>query len=250
MKKLLSFIGIVALVFTVTACNNNSNEKKTADNQFITALGKGLEKRSDMLSSRGDDPHNEALSKAINYEIENLKPFENEEFQNPELKKLYKDYMEQLEIQKKYAIYFEDFDHMDEYDKFSNAYNERSKIIATLLDKYDLKINSSLAEEFKTNYKKVDNLEKENNSLIESLKKADFKLKDDYTLEGNVKNETGETIKNKDIKAKFIDKDGVTITTSEDYIDTDWENGEIRNIKFYLDDNRKFEKIEFTIESF
>lgn len=246
MKKLLSFISIIAVIITVTACNNSS-EKKTADNQFITAIGKGLEKRYNEVSK---DNSTDTISNAIEYEINNLKPFENKEFQNPELKKLYKDYMEQLNIQKKYAVYHDDLNHYDEYTKFINSYYERSKIIATLIDKYDLQLPSNLANEFKENYKKIDTLEKENNSLIESLKKADFKVIDSYTVEGNVKNETGETIKNKDIKAKFIDKDGVTITTSQDYIDTDWENNEVRNIKFYLDSNKKFEKIEFSIESY
>lgn len=255
MKKLITLFGIILMSITLTACSSGGEaDNQSADNDFVVAIGKGLEERNNRVNSGStqglsEAENNEILSEAIKYEINILKDFQKKEFQNPELRKIYDDYMKQLEIQDEYVIYYNDFENYEKQQIFEGAYNERSKLIKTLIDKYGLKINAELAKEFKNNSKKVESGEALEDSLIESLKKADFKKEETYYVRGNVKNETGEVLTSRTIHAKFINDDGVTVDNCPYYIDGNWDKDEIRTVEFILSNEKPFSKMEFSIES-
>lgn len=250
-KKTFYIFCATFLIFSLVACSSQE-ETKTADSEFIKTIGTGLEERSNILNK---DDTTETLGKAIDKEITLLKPFADKEFQSPELKKLYEDYMTQLDIQKKYYINFHDFtekldmNSLENYNRFMKAYDERSKIITTLIDKFGLKLNKELADEFKNNSVKVTNDENINEKLIECFKKAGFKREESYYLRANVKNETGEVITNKIVTAKLIDKENVTIETVDYYVDSDWQADETRAVEFYLTKDKDFDKIEFSVRN-
>ncbi|MEG0250243.1 MAG: hypothetical protein RR561_05225 [Peptostreptococcus sp.] len=253
MKKLITLFGIILMSVTLTSCSSAKGDNQSADNDFVVAIGKGLEERNNTVNSaslRGlsETENNEILSEAIKDEMNNLKDFQNKEFQNPELKKLYDDYIKQLEIQDQYVVYFNDFENFEKQKIFEGAYNERSKLINTLIDKYGLKINSELAKEFKNNSKKVESNEALENSLIESLKKANFKKEETYYVRGNVRNDTGEKLTNKIIHAKFINDENVTVDNCQYYIDGNWEKDEVRTVEFILSSEKSFSKMEFNME--
>lgn len=248
MKKLFYLLGVLLVSCTLAACSNGSKQNsQTVDNDFITLVSKGLEKRSSMISEANDT---KVLLEAIKFEEDNLKVIEGKEFQNPELKALYEKYIEQLNIQEKNYMYFSDYSNYDKRKVFMDAYNERSKIIATLIDKYGLKLDQKLADEFKNNSAKVTSEEDLDNKLVESFSKAQFKREDTYTVRGNVKNETGETVTNKRIEFKFIGKDNVVVATSEYYIDGSWESDEVRNVEIFIETEQSFDKIEFKVSNF
>lgn len=147
-------------------------------------------------------------------------------------------------------MYFDDFENYEKQQVFENAYNERSKIISTLIDKCGLKLKQELADKFKINSTKVISNEEINQKIIESFSKAKFHKEEGYVVRGNVKNETGEVIKSKYISAKFINKENVTVEVSEYYIEGNWEIDEMRNIEFYLTSDKSFDKIEFSVGNY
>lgn len=252
MRKFLALVGVLFLCFTLGACSNGQPEtKKTYDNDFITAVGKGLEDRSILISQSDAKNLNaaesrEVILKGIKGEIQGIKYFMDKEFVNPELKKISEDYMKQLEIQEKNYMYFEDINNYEKAKVFHKAYNERTKLIKTMIDKYGLKLNDALTKEFTSNAKKVNSKELVDTSIIESLKNATFK-KESYKIVGNVKNVSGEAITGRTINVKLINKEGVTVANEQYYIDGTWENNEIRAIEFFNSDNKNYDKMEFSI---
>lgn len=244
MKKFFYLLGVVLTSITLVACSNPKQEVKTVDNDFIKLISEGLEKRSSMVEKSDDQ---KKILEAIKFEQNNLKQIEGKEFQNPELKTLYEKYLEQLKIQEENYMYVNDLENLEKEKIFVAAYNERSKIISTLIDKYGLKLNQELADEFKINSVKVISSEEIDKKIIESFSKVKFYKADSYIVRGEVKNETGEAIQNKSISAKFINKDNITVDVSEYYINGVWEADEVRNIEFYLTSDKSFDKIEFSV---
>ncbi|MDY4127816.1 hypothetical protein [Peptostreptococcus porci] len=244
MKKFFYLLGVVLTSITLVACSNPKQEVKTVDNDFIELISEGLEKRYSMVTESEDS---KTLFEAIKLEQNNLKQIEGKEFQNPELKTLYEKYLEQLKIQEENYMHFNNLDNYERHKVFMGSYNERSKIISTLIDKYGLKLNQKLSDEFKANSVMVISSEEIDKKIIESFSKVKFYKADSYIVRGDVKNETGEAIQNKSISAKFINKDNITVDVSEYYINGVWEADEVRNIEFYLTSDKSFDKIEFSV---
>ena len=87
---------MLLLIFNASKNNNN-----TYDNEFLTSLAKGLDKRWEVVAKREYDKESlKNYRTYVDYELNELKKYKNREFENPELKKLADTYIDVLKNEK------------------------------------------------------------------------------------------------------------------------------------------------------
>lgn len=110
----------------------------------------------------------------MNQELDNLKKYTNKKFKDSKLQELAIKYINQLKAQKSALKYMTV--NYDKYnDLWSKAYDERSKLIIEIDEKYHLDIsdnNKKVFEEMKTNSKEVLEKEETENEISKMVKSA------------------------------------------------------------------------------
>lgn len=200
-------------------------------------LAKGLEARwklSDELAYSTTAEEEKAMRQLVSAELDLLKGYTSESFENSKLQEraiqyinLLNDQMESLQyVQVDYAKYTE---------MWSKAYNERSKMLVDFVDNYgltvsdeylevltDMKVNASLVAEKEDKQAKID-------ALGESMV---FEDEGDWHYVAVVENNTGFDIAHYSAKVILLDEDGVNIDTQYIYADA-WSNGQKARFDFY-----------------
>ena len=253
MKKIALLLSIFILSLSMVACSSTDGDSKGQDKRFLKDIKKSFNERASYIADAEEGrlnlDENEYLKEAVIKEKKILQKYKNLEFNNPELGKLAKDYIEGLNKQEESIKYYAS--DAIKYDKlWTEGYDMRSTAITTLVNKFGLELDSKSFEELKNNaqiVKEKNDLKDKVNKMVKSIKFK--KVKEEYDwkdYEAIVENNTGVDFENFFLDVKLLDSDGVvveSITVSPNGI---WKKDQ--KVKLTFSTDKDFEKIEWTEE--
>ena len=253
MKKIILLFSVIILSLSMVACSSSGDENKGQDKAFIKDAKKSFNARSsyidDVESGKVTLNENEYFKEAVNKEKEILGKYKDAEFDNPELGKLAKDYIEGLNKQEESLKYYtSDF---SKYDKlWTEGYNMRSTALTTLVDKFGLELDEKAFEELKNNAQVVKENKEAESKINEMIKKIKFeKVKEEYDwkdYEAVVENTSGIDFDSFFLDVKLLDADGVIVESVPVALSGSWNKGQ--KVKLTFSTDKDFEKIEWTPE--
>lgn len=242
---IFSFIAIIliAIIGFIVYFTTQNNEDKTYDDQFMSSLSKGLEKRWNITDSTPDDEYGKAeYKKSIDTELDAIEQYQDKKFENTKLKEQAVAYINVLKDSKSTLDYYSSDDFTEDWQ---TQYDKRTGILVKINNIHKINVpkkhqdyldellgsghNANKNDTFKTNL----------NNLLKSI---DFKSQpDEFYEEGDyldyratLKNNTGEDIENFTADVKLKDDAGVVVDT--EYIDADsWDKDESVNFEFSTD---------------
>lgn len=253
MKKIILLISTFILSLSIVACSTTDSEDKGKDKTFIKDIKKSFEKRADYLddvdSGTVNLAENEYLKEAVNKEKEIIEKYKDAQFDNPELGKLAKDYVEGLNKQEESLKYYAS--DAAKYEKiWAEGYDIRSTTLTTLVDKFGLEMNDKSFEELKNNAQVVKEKNDVQAKVDEILKTIKFeKVKEEYEwkeYETVVQNTTGVDFESFYLDVKLLDSEGVVVESIPVSPNGYWNKDQ--KIKLTFSTDKDFEKIEWKEE--
>lgn len=253
MKKIILLISIFILSLSIVACSTTDSEDKGKDKAFIKDIKKSFEKRADYLddvdSGTVNLAENEYLKEAVNKEKEIIEKYKDAQFDNPELGKLAKDYVEGLNKQEESLKYYAS--DVAKYEKiWAEGYDIRSTTLTTLVDKFGLEMNDKSFEELKNNAQVVKEKNDVQAKVDEILKTIKFeKVKEEYEwkeYETVVQNTTGVDFESFYLDVKLLDSEGVVVESIPVSPNGYWNKDQ--KVKLTFSTDKDFEKIEWKEE--
>lgn len=230
-----------ALVLGLTACGAQPKDEGPdyADNQAMAIIAEGLVARSDYLDEQqeaGEDTSTAAhLTKAVQAELDVVSPLKDRPFEDSKLQESVIAYVnalnDSLKILEDYPTTSLEF-----YQKWQEVYGERTGMLKTFADKYEL----TVPERFQATFDEMlaqggaALSQKETKNAIEQLVESiDFQKTDDgyglFTYSGVGENTTEYDFKDVRLVVSLYDADGVK--AEETYTSTtSWASGE--KVKF------------------
>ncbi|MDO7205622.1 hypothetical protein Q5M85_17460 [Paraclostridium bifermentans] len=137
---------------SMVACSSTEGDDKGQDKAFLKDAKKSFNARTsylaDVESGKVTSNENEFLKEAVLKEKNILGKYKDAEFDNPELGKLAKDYIEGLNKQEESIKYYSS-DFMKYEKLWTEGYDMRSTAITTLVDKFGLELDEKSFEELK-----------------------------------------------------------------------------------------------------
>lgn len=229
---------------------NNSDEPDYADSDFLKAMAKGLEARWDVDDP--DTPDKDHYTTLVDSELSGLEQYTSKMFKDTKLQELAIQYINLLKQQKEALDYYDV--EPEKYDKlWSEAYDQRSKIITQISQDYELPISSKYDDTLKemtTNAKGVEEQEALDSEIEKMIETGEFSKKENYgayecTLV--LTNTTGKEFDYFGIEANFLDKDGVIINSTGDGVNN-WKPDTKVKFNFYVPE--KFKEYEITTDTY
>lgn len=255
MKKLLKLTIAFLCVFMV-GCSTKDN--RTMDEKFIDDLKIGLQERWKISDSAdetayGSKEHLDTYTKSVDCELNKIKKYEEEKFENETLKNTYTAYMDTLNKQKDALTYLNA--NSDKYDQMWNeAYNERVKLIKTFVDDFGLKVDEKhqktlddmlIAAQLqieKDNYQvKLDEFA---DSVVFDLEEGNDGYSEKYVA--IVENITGKDLEYLHMNINLYDANDVILETAYSSVEN-FKNGEKARFEFYTEHD--FDKYQVTVET-
>lgn len=249
---LVSSIICLMLAFCLVGCGGTPAEDKGLTNeQAMSTIAKGLEKRWDITDSQAykDDDTSASLKKAVQAEIDADASLRNAKFEDPKLQELVLSYLNLLDDSMEviatysYASY--------EYAvKWTEVYNKRTALIKTFVDEYGLTVSSKY-EDVLDDLVKTGGVAQKNAAADEALNNlfanVTFEQKSqgygNYTYTAIVENTSEYTFTDVSIILALYDKDEVR--TDEAYASANnWEPGEKVKFEGYGDVDTSKIKVE------
>ena len=233
----LSMTGALLLSLVMTGCNGGAQEASEpdyADDEVISAMADGLEKRFDIADDRaesGEPQTAETFTNAVQAEIDALNSFRSREFKDSELQESVISYINLLndcvELTEKYPV-----DTVEFYDAWNELYQERVVALRGFVENYGLKLDGeyevTLDEMMVEANAAVEKDERER-VIQELVDTITFSQTDDgygfYTYSATVQNTTGYNLSNVGFVLGLYDADGVR--AEETYANVNsWPDGE------------------------
>lgn len=239
LKRIVGAIITLTMVAGVSACGTQqSNEPKYADDEAMSVIAKGLQKRFDVLDQQEKNKEKDSaknLKKAVQAEIDNDKELKSSQFKNSKMQEDVISYLnlvdDSMDVLDKYGYDTAKYD-----EQWSKVYDKRTAQLKKLVDKYGLKVDAAHQDEFKELIANGTSVQKENETkdAIEGLlNNVTFDKSDDgygyYTYFAVIENTTKYSFKNVSLILALYDADGVK--AEEVYASTNsWAPGE--KVKF------------------
>jgi len=211
-------------------------ELMSVDEQFMTVLAKGLERRwDDANSMKDDDPNwNTTMRTVVSAELEPLKEFEERTFGDLELETKAMAYIAELERSLEALDYY-----MSNYERYNSlwgtAYSARSLLIRDFYEKYNLNVDEShkaTLDDFLGNARVLEefaNIEEELQLVFDKAVESGMSIEDDghgwKTISATFTNETSVTFSTFGLNIQLKDIDGNIVDTSYDRVD-EWLPGQ------------------------
>ncbi len=245
MKNRFAFLPVLfatfALVLGLTACGAQPKDEGPdyADDEAMAVIADGLVARSDYIEQQqkaGEDTSTAThLTKAVQTELDVVSPLKDRPFEDSKLQEAVVSYINTLNVSKKVI---EDYPTTggDFYLKWQEVYDERTGMLKTFADKYEL----TVPERFQATFDEMlaqggaALSQKETKNAIEQLVESiDFQKTDDgyggFTYSGVGENTTEYDFKDVGLVVSLYDADGVK--AEETYTTTkSWAPGE--KVKF------------------
>lgn len=253
MKKILLLVSSIILSLSMVACSSTESDDKGKDKAFIKDAKKSFEARADYLadveSGKITSTEDVYLKEAVNKEKEIIDKYKDAEFDNPELGKLAKDYIDGLNKQDEALKYYAN-DFM-KYDKlWTEGYDMRSTALTTLVDKFGLEMDDESFKELQNNAQVVKENKEVESKINEMVKNIKFeKVKEEYDwkdYEAVVENTSGVDFDSFFLDVKLLDADGVIVESIPVSPNGSWNKGQ--KVKLTFSTDKDFEKLEWTPE--
>ncbi|KXT76836.1 FxLYD domain-containing protein [Streptococcus sp. DD12] len=251
---LTTLAAIAVIILTACSSNNSKDEKIYYDDQFMTALSKGLEERwkyTDEDATAEDKASKKLYNTATQKELDQIEEYQDKSFKDSKLKEAAISYINALKDNQKVAETYGASSFDENWSKSYDARNEKliainniSKIKVS--DKYQSTLDEVLAsgKEVKQN---SDNAQKVTDLIKSITFTKDEASSDEYlsSYTATVENTTGLTIANISLTVKLIDDQGVTVD-EQSLFANNWTNGEKKRFEFTTD--KTFAKTEISID--
>lgn len=276
MKKLLVVMLSLCMIIGLTACGGDTGggssvlpTKTISTDEFITSLKKGLEKRWKISKSHDEEAqyyvsesdYADNLKLCVDAELDNISNYKNSEFEDEEVGKLAKEYIEILEAQK------EDLDNMTSkmyatiYNYIGVYGNRRANVLTALNDISEITFesddNNEIFKEISTPNKDVNKDEVITNTI--SIEKTDAYY-DDFGDEGigdyynvyiTIKNNTNIPLYAIYLNVTPYDEDGVALESKFAVYKNVKAYAKTRNSALFFRDDLTRDNIkEFKVESY
>lgn len=249
MKKirLLVVVSFTLLIITACSSNDNNEEKLVSNDEFMSELAAGLEKRWDFTEEEDGEATKDFLLNAIDLELEEIEEFKDLKFEDDKLKEYAISYINEL---KNGIEVLDSFGADSFYEKWDEHYGKRTSLILEMDEAYDIAVSekhSDILGELKATGKEVsDELESEEEieKFIENIEfELDEEQSDEYFKYYNaiVENTTEYNFRDFSINLKLIDSDGVTVGTEYAFTNN-WNKGDKAKLEFMTEE--EFDKIE------
>ena len=148
-KKTAAALILIAIlsVGLLASCSStsSSSETKFADEDFINSLARGLEDRwdiDDKLTAEGDNSV-QGYRDCIQAELDQLEKYQDADFEDPELQKKAKAYIDLLNKSMEVAEYAVSD---TEGDKWMEVFDQRTVMLRDFVDNYGLKVGDRYQE--------------------------------------------------------------------------------------------------------
>lgn len=246
-KKNVFLLILVLSIGLVVGCG--SNDPDYADEDFLNAIAKGLEARWDIPETEVEAGSKEDLEQStewVDAELNEVQEYTNATFEDTKLQELAIEYINLLKQQKE-ALDYLTTDYDKYYDLWQEAYEQRTKVITEINNRYELPIDSEYADvlkEMATEAKGVEDQEQLEKDIEKMLADAKLKKQESY---GNyectltVTNITGEEFSDFETQINFLDKDGAVVESTSDWVNN-WNPDTTVKFNFFL--NSDFDKYE------
>lgn len=237
MFSLIISIGIIGC--------SNTKEEKSYDEEFIKSLATGLESRwkltyeYDDLVSKGEIKETD-VKKEIEYdekyvqaELTNIEKYKDLKFEDSKLQEYAIQYINLLKKQQEGVELMPV--NLDKGNKLWNeGYDQRSKLIITFIDEYDLPISDEYQKTVKE-FRKASEQVKDNEKVEAAVEKCEFIVTSsrdgwkDY--EAVIQNNTDTDYDFFNISINLLDDDEVILESTSAYVEN-WKAGQKARFKF------------------
>lgn len=249
MKKVYLVLAM-ALAVLLTGCGAASQTATTeteihyADGDFISDLATGLQKRWDINDvaeyEEGSDEHKQYDTDLVDAELNVLEKYQSMSFEDSKLQEYAISYINCLKQQKEAVSYittaYETYD-----EKWSEAYDNRTKLIMTFVNDYGLKVDEAhqaTLDELIANAKVVNEDEKIKTTIDSMMQNLTIEVTKDEsgwkTYEAVLENNTGKDFDYFQITLNIYDSDKVQIDSLYDQMQN-WKNGTKAKFEFSTD---------------
>ena len=235
------FCYILCIILLLAGCSGQADPEKTYDQDFLEDLTKGLVKRWD-INDEQEGSEYDLYTLLVQTELDNIEEYSEKNFEDTILQEKAIVYINLLKLQKEALTYFD-----TDYDKYTEmwakAYNERTKMVKTFIEEYNLEFperHADMVDGFIKNAKVVMENEEFNEKIDQMVQNVSFKfLKNSYSYnyyEGIVENLTDKTFECFNLKVKLIDDQDVILDTETVSI-YDMTPGQKVRVEFSTDKN-------------
>lgn len=243
MKRITKLLCGLLVLFVMTGCS--SSQEKSVDESFIDDFKSGLMARWDEAEDNTADS-TEEFNKLLDAELNEIKKYKDETFENKELGESAKAYINNLEDTKNITKYVN-----TDYSKFYEQYQDYSQIRAEAM--YDINKIQKIKFDSKSDQDIFDSMLEEGELVKEvrnimsntqfTLAKNDNEYDTSATYEAIVENTTNTDFDNFYFDIAVKDEQGVIIDTESAYTEN-WRKGEKHKFDFWL--NKPAYSIEIT----
>nr|WP_304355343.1 FxLYD domain-containing protein [Bifidobacterium catenulatum] len=229
--KVLGMALGIAMTFGLVSCSGEtkSNEPNYADDEAMSIIANGLEKRFAIVDLNDDE---ESLRKAVQTEIDTEKNLKERPFKDSKMQEDVITYInlvnDSLDVLNEYSY------NSDKYlEEWQKVYDKRTSQIQVLTEKYGLKVSDKYADDFKeltSNDKQVKEQNAQKDAINKLLTDATFEKTDSGYDDGYsiysavIENTTSYKFKDISVTIALYDSDNVK-TESYIYVQS-WAPGE------------------------
>ncbi|QQK06968.1 FxLYD domain-containing protein [Miniphocaeibacter halophilus] len=259
-KKSILIIGLLFLTLLVGCSSNgakDSTEINYVDKEFLSSFKKGLEKRWDLpevdltMDTQGQK---EEYLKAIDTELNEIKDYSGEKFEDTKLQEKALSYINILKEQKEAFDYFT-VDEIKFYETWDKIAAERSKILVDIVDSYKIEFSGkyeNILDDFKLNAQMAIEDDTKNKEIEDIVNKVEFtKVKEEYGssyYEAVVENTSSVEFENFAFEISLIDEEGIIVESTYSNSVNNWKPGQ--KFKFEFMTQTAFAKMEFEPQYF
>ena len=262
MKRVISLLLALVLVFALTACGDSKTSKdgeakgntKYADEAFMADLSKGFMARwdkADEIESEGisllSEEYPQYVKEAIDKELKPIAKYRNETFKDNELQEDCISLLNNLEKSKE-IIEGVTTDFVGASEEWANIQAERAKLIEKFVTRHGLEVTSKYQiklNQILDDAKSVVRDEEKDTKIKEMLTSLDFQLaENDYgykTYTATLTNNSGEDLDSIYLTIDLLDESGTVIEQA--YASADAVKAG-KNIKLEFSTDKDFSKYE------
>ena len=250
-KSLFVFllIAIVSLGVLASCSSTSSDEPHYSDQDFIRSVGKGLEARWSLQDTQSDSNTLESIKAAVQKELDAVADYQSASFEDSVLQEKAIKYINVLNKSLENAEYYVS---TDEYDKWSEIYDERTIIIKDFVDNYGLTVSDKFKDrldELVANGKTVGAANAQKEAVQKIVDALEFEVTEDdgygwKTYTAIFENTTDYDIIDLDLDVSLLDEDGVIVENQYTYADN-VSKGQKAKMEFSTD--KSFDRYELII---
>lgn len=252
MKKILAWILALTMTIALVGCNQPSEPKvtptpeptPTPDELFLEAYSSGLEKRWEItfnIEYQNDEEYIALMKDGVIAELSTIEDYKGVSFVDNKLGVVKDSIIEAVEKQQE-ALKYASADPNLYSEMWDEAYNERTKLIQTLVDDYGFTVSDGYKEtleEMLINANLVIKREDTNAAIDNMVQGINFELEENSygwnTFTAIVENTTGEDFDNFSLTIKLYDADGVVVESNYSNTINNWNSGEKAKFEFMSD---------------